>query len=170
MPDARVPAALQHVTERHQVVAHVRVRVDERVAHARLCGQMHDAVEAVRKERVARGPVSEIDALEREAGASRERLDARLLERDVVVRVEAVDPRHVGAGVEQCARDVHADEAGCTGHEHAAPGARRRGRGHDPGPSRSSARNFACLRKLANAPIAMCAKPAVPSRKPSRST
>ena len=36
-----------------------------------------------------------------------------------------------------------------------------------PCPSRSSARSLAYLRKLANAPIAMCAKPAAPSRKPS---
>ena len=43
MRDARVATALDHVTERRQVVPEIRLRIDERVTHARLRGQVNDA-------------------------------------------------------------------------------------------------------------------------------
>ena len=75
------------------VVAQVGVRIDERIAHARLRGEVHDRREGPPREQCAAhaARVGEIDALEREARIGRERRDARLLQRDVVVRIEIVD-------------------------------------------------------------------------------
>ena len=111
-----------------------------------------------------------------------ERRDRRLLERDVVVRIEVVDARDAGARATSKARAVcMPDEARRAGHEDVhdqaftvdAEGRSIQSRAGGAGPSPSdvfNARSFAYLRKLANAPMAMCAKPAALSRKPSFTT
>ena len=138
------------------------------MAHARLRREMDDLGEsAVAEERRRSGSVGQVDAREAELRMRREPREPRLLQRDVVVRVEIVDARH------RARRRRAARAATCMPMKPAAPvtSTRRDGRGsaHRRG-SAVSARSFAYLRKLANAPIAMCTKPATPSRKPSLST
>ena len=163
-----MPAAFEHVPEGVDVVAQIGAGVDQRVAHARLRGKMHDMAEAaLAEQRCRRGGIGQVDTAKRETREVCERGDARFLQRHVVVRLEIVDADDLGAGVVQRARSMHADEAGRAGHQHA--GACERGRHRRPAPAVSE-RSFAYLRKLANALIAMCAKPAAPSRKPSFST
>ena len=119
--DARVAAAFDHVTERRQVVPEIRLRIDERVAHARLRGEMNDVRErVVAEEPVRRLGIGEVDALEPEAWALGQPREARFLQRDVVVRIEIVDTQHGHPGVEELCRRVHADETGAAGDEHAA--------------------------------------------------
>ncbi len=72
---------------------------------------------------------------------------ARPLERDIVVRIEAVDGDHVGSVESESMGNVHADKAGCARHEH--PHDRR------PFADCSSARSFAYFEKLLKQPIAV---------------
>ena len=121
MRDARVAAAFDHVTERRQVVPEIRARIDERVTHARLRGEMNHVRErVVTEELVRRLRIGEVDALEPKALAPGQPGEARFLQRDVVVRIEIVDTQHGYPGLEESCRRVHADETGATGDEHAA--------------------------------------------------
>ena len=123
--------------------------VDERVAHAGLRRQVDDLREAaVAKEPRGRRGVDEIEALEPERVAAGKAREPRLLQRDVIVRIEVVDAGHRAARGEQALGDVHADEPRGSGDEHAAR------RAHCRGPA-ASARSLAYFMKLANAPIAM---------------
>src|SRR5215471_1291819 len=144
MGDPRLPATFDHVAERDQVVPDVGVRVDERIAHARLRGKINCVRERVIAEQ-ALGclRVCEVDAFETKARTSYEARDARLLERDVVIRIEVVDAKHRHTRVEELRSGVHADEAGAAGDEHAA----NRGAGHC-GSTAESARSFAYFMKL----------------------
>ena len=121
MRDARVAAALEHVAERVDVVAHVGVRdaISEwrTPGCAARCTHVREA--AVAKQ--ARGRVARRRgrrARTRSPARLRASASARLLQRDVVVRIEVVDARHARAArrAARCAR-VHADEAGGAGDE-----------------------------------------------------
>ena len=87
---------------------------------------------------------------ERESRPPGQRREPGFLQRDVVVGIEVVDTHDRRAAREQRLRRGHADESRHAGHEH---------RVHRARPPSCSARSFAYLRKLANAPIAMWAKP-----------
>src|SRR5438105_385846 len=93
----------------------------------------------------------------------REPIGAGALERDVVIRIEAVDSGDVGAVTLEAQCQVHADEPGRTRDEHT------HARHHRARSACSSARSLAYLQKLEKLPMAMCTSPAVPSRKPARS-
>ena len=126
MANAGMPAAFQHVAERDQIVANVRVRRDQRMANAGLRGEMHDGGWRLRAKQLRAGVGDrQVGARKREVRVSRERSRPRLLQGDVVIRIEVVDADDVGAAFAERARDVHADEAGGTGHDNAL--ARERG-------------------------------------------
>src|SRR5690606_40196913 len=61
--------------------------------------------------------VGDVEPGEGEAGALLQPLEARALERRIVVGVEIVDPDHLLAALKQGEADVEADEAGATGHD-----------------------------------------------------
>ena len=64
-----VAARLEDVQEAGDVGADVLVRVGQRVPHARLRGEVDDAVEAVAREQAFdRRAVGDVELLEREAG------------------------------------------------------------------------------------------------------
>ena len=112
-----VPARLEDVEEAGDVRADVLVRIRQRVAHAGLRREVDDAIEAfLREQRVDRGPVGDVELVEREVGVL-ELLQPRELEVDVVVLVEVVESDHGVAAREQALRDVHADETGGAGDE-----------------------------------------------------
>ena len=144
---ATVTTALEHGAEGIDVVAQVRRGVDQRIAHARLRGHVRDVGDlCAAKQSSGRGRVGKIERLAVNADLLQPGRP-RALERDIVIRVEAVDGDHLGAVFPQPVRKVHADEAGRTGHEDL----------HDPRPRSvsSSARNFAYFEKLLKQPIEM---------------
>ena len=81
MLDAVVPAALEHVQRADDVAVDVGVRVLERVAHARLRGEVDHALELLAREqrRHARA-VGEVELHEAEARQLLEDREARVLE------------------------------------------------------------------------------------------
>ena len=169
MRDPGVTTTLEYVPERVEVVAHVGRRIDERIPHPGLRCEMHDAREGAVREKLRRlGGIGEIETLEGKLRSAPQLADSRLLERHVVVRLEVVDTHDDRTRIEERARGMHADEARRARDEDAL--AVKHGATHRPRVSASSAFSFAYLRKLANAPMAMCANPAAPSRKPSLKT
>jgi hypothetical protein len=103
-----------------QVGMDVGVGILDRVAHSRLCPEMHDPVEFPPLQRaVERGHVGEVDLDEAEAVVVPRTLlgDPVSLQLDAVIIVDVVDPEHLLAAAEQPGRDMMADEAGRAGHE-----------------------------------------------------
>ncbi len=120
MLDAVVAAALQHVQRAGQVAVGIGMRVLDRIPHAGLRREVHDAADlGTCEQRFHRRPIGEVHAREAESLARREARKARLLERRVVVRVQVVEADHLVAAREQPLADVVADEPRRAGHEHA---------------------------------------------------
>ena len=179
MLDRVAAAALEHVQEAGEVRGEVGARVHERVADARLRGEVDDGAEALaREDPLARRGVGEVAALEAEPGAAAQERDARLLEPQVVVAVQGVHGADGDAGVEEPSRDVVADEPGRPGDEHGAGvegggGARRSHRGlsgsaraEAGGETMNSARDGATARRWGRpaASSARSSSPAAPAR------
>ena len=118
MLDAVVPAALEDVGEADDIAVDVGVRVDQRVAHAGLRGQVHDAVELLlREQRRDALAVGHVHLHEAEVRVRRQARQPILLESRVVVVVEVVQAHDLVPARQQELRDVHADEAGRAGDE-----------------------------------------------------
>ena len=118
MPSVLTAAAFQHVEEAHYVGVHVGVRIDKRVAHARLRGEVHHVGEAPRcEQRGHRRAIDDIERLEGKSGRRGEFAQARPLEPHVVIGIEVVEPGDVAPLCEQPARHVEADEPGRPRHQ-----------------------------------------------------
>src|SRR6266508_2797686 len=118
VPDRMMPAAFEDAEERGDVRVDVRVRVLERVADARLRGEVDDGVGAGGREQpLCSGAVGEIDLLEREAALRLEQREPAALQGDVVIGGEGVHPDDLVAAVEQPLRDVEAHEPCCPGDD-----------------------------------------------------
>jgi hypothetical protein len=123
MGDMRMAASFEDVTERDDVVAQIRIRIDKRIANTRLRCEMHDAIEvAVAEELRGCAFVGEIEAFKRKFGAIGKRAEPRFLQPHVVIRLEVVDAGHLRARVKQRFGDVHADESGGAGDQNALTG------------------------------------------------
>ena len=115
---ARMTAAFEHMTEGVDVVAQVGGRVRQRMANARLRGEMDDMRECAVAKQPGRGfRLGEVHARQREAGQVRKRGHPRFLQCHVVIGIEVVDAGDARALGERRARGVHADKAGRAGHE-----------------------------------------------------
>ena len=114
-----VPAAFQHVEEAGHVAVDIGVRVPQRVAHAGLGGEVHDAIERLRSSNSLLMPSRSAKSSWRNAkpGCGLKPRQPRLLQRRIVVVVEVVDADDLVAAREQSLADVHADEAGATGDQ-----------------------------------------------------
>ncbi len=97
-----------------------------------------------------------------------EPLQPRLLQRDVVIRVEVVGAGDRIPSGKEPLHDVHADESRRAGDDDVP--LCTRGGAHRFASAVCSARSFAYFMKLLWHPIAMCTNPATPSRKPSFTT
>ena len=98
----------------------VGVRVDQRVAHAGLRGEVDDAIEAfsAAKSAIDGRAVGDVELARSESPrASSSCVSRASLSVDVVVVVQVVEPDDGVAALEQAPRDVHADEAGGAGDE-----------------------------------------------------
>jgi len=95
--DLGVTTSFEHGAERIDVVAQIRAGIDEGVAHAGLRREMRDVREApVAQQCQGRGAFGEIERIAVHARGG-ELPGASALERDVVIRIEAVDAGNVGA-------------------------------------------------------------------------
>src|ERR1700731_4821269 len=121
-----VPTAFQDIEEAGEVCVRVGVRIDQRVAHARLGGEMDHVLEAVLREQLRHpGAVGEVELDEMEGRIFAKLVEPRLLERRVIIGVEVVEAYDRAAGSQQPARHVEADETGGAGDENRIGGHRR---------------------------------------------
>lgn len=102
-----VVGVFQHVHETDEVAADVRLRVRKRIADAGLGGQMHDGVEPLRLEqrgqRLGTGQIQPAEAKTSMVGQNRQPV---VLQPDVVVLIQVVEPDDLIAPVEQPLADV----------------------------------------------------------------
>lgn len=121
MLDPTIASDLDHVEVTGKIGLEIGAWVLDRIADAGLCTEMDDPVEVFAIERcLKRDVIGEIDLLEREAGTQLGELgQPGMLQRDVVIVVEAVDAEHRVTPCEQVAADVKADKPGRTGNENA---------------------------------------------------
>ena len=111
MFDAVVPAAFDDMEETGDVALHVHVGILDRVAHPRLGGQVHHALEFLAgKHRLHGGAVGNVDLREAKAIESGQNLQSRRFQRRVVVAVEVVDADDLVTQGEQRLRGVKPDE------------------------------------------------------------
>ena len=114
-----MPATLEYVQCAGNVAFDVRVRILDRVAHARLRREVHDPIETFAREQVLDCiAVDEIHAHEPESVAPFELREPRLFERDVVIVIQIVQTDDLVAALEQILRDVKADKPRCSGNEY----------------------------------------------------
>ena len=113
------PGQLEHDEMAHDVGLDVDIGIDQRMAHAGLGREVHDAVEVAvllgqRQHGVA---VGNVGLEEGEALVLAQRLQPGELQDGVVIGAEIVDADHRLAARQQGTGDVAADEAGGTGDE-----------------------------------------------------
>lgn len=93
-----MPARLENVVEANQVGLHVRVRVRNRIAHARLGSKVHDHREIVLFEQgINERFVSQITLDKREVRVLFEFLKTVFLETHIIVRVHIVKTDYIDA-------------------------------------------------------------------------
>ena len=121
-----VAGELEQVEMADQVGPDIGVRIVERVADARLRGEMDDAVEFERRSSAPLSAASSAKSTSSKREASPCRAQSRRpvpLQRGRVIIVEIVDADDAVAAAEQARGDMIADEAGGAGDEqgHEAP-------------------------------------------------
>src|SRR5689334_5720182 len=95
------------------------MRIDQRVAHARLGGQMYDASDRVLEKQLFHPlTVGQIELHELKPVQRTQQGQARLFEPDVVVVVQIIETDDLVSTVDQTPGNVEADEPGSTGHEY----------------------------------------------------
>src|SRR4029450_12509297 len=118
MLDVFVPAAFEQVQESDDIRDHVRARLDECLTDSGLRRQMDDFPRTVAAEEIPRPLlVGEVEPLREKSVVARQLGKAGFLEREVVVRREAVNAEDRTSFLEQALRHVEADETGRAGDE-----------------------------------------------------
>ena len=118
MPASGMPATFQHVEEAADIGVRVGVRVDQRMAHAGLGGEIHHIGKAVGREQAPPSPRGRQGRSSRTGSWETPELrQPRLFEPRIVIRVEVVEADHVVPIRQQAAGDMHADEPGRSGDE-----------------------------------------------------
>src|SRR5688572_4563812 len=106
-----VAAAFEDVDEAVEVGVHIVMRMLDRMTHAGLGREMHHNGKFFRrKQRGRRSAVGEIELDETKPLVARELLEARLLERRIVIRRKTVDADDRAAVREQSARHMKANK------------------------------------------------------------
>ena len=120
MLDLAVTTALEDVHEPDEIARCVRVRILERVPDAGLRSEVDHPGRSLRLEQSGdRLLVREVDLRKAKPLEAGELAQPRLLESDVVVRVQVVHADDTAPALEEPPRDVHSDEARAAGHEDA---------------------------------------------------
>ncbi len=113
------PAAFEDVKRARQVAVGVRVRVLDRVAHARLRREVDDPLDvALCKEVFHARAVGQVEFLEAESVLFAKPCEPGLLQRRIVVGIQVVEADDLVAAREQESGDVVADEACRTRDQH----------------------------------------------------
>jgi hypothetical protein len=113
-----VPAAFKDVDETYQVAVDVGVGIFQGVAHPGLGGQVDHLGKPLGGEQSRDpGTVRQVHPGKAKVGVSHELRQTSLLEADVVVVVEVVEPDDFIATVEQAFRQVIPDEASSAGYQ-----------------------------------------------------
>src|SRR3989344_2243794 len=90
-----VPATFEDITKSYQVGVNVSFRMGDRIAHPRLRGEMHHAIEFLRvKKSGHRLTVNDIQLLKMEVGVAGRALETRLLQPDIVIVAHIIDAVH----------------------------------------------------------------------------
>jgi hypothetical protein len=118
MLNAGVPASFEYIEKADNVAVDVHMGILEGVANARLSRKMNDALRPFAFEELSHTlPVGNVDLDGTESSARGKSREARLLQGNVIVAVEIVQPENVVAAREEPLRDMHSDESRCSRDE-----------------------------------------------------
>src|SRR6185437_16223498 len=113
-----VAAALEDIGEANEIGVHIRMRIDQRIAHARLRGEMHDMRKPVLGEQRGNAvAVGKVELDEAEAGMSGKLRETGILQLRIVIGVEVVEADNGAAAFQKSLGDVEADKTGGAGNE-----------------------------------------------------
>ena len=116
MPHGIVAAGLEDVEEADDVRLDVDVRVRDRIAHARLRGEVDDDVELFRFKELEHERLVRHVALEEAVSVvPAEDVQPGILQVDVVVIVHAVEPDDLVPLLQQTHSEMHPDKTGSAG-------------------------------------------------------
>ena len=119
MLDRVMTASLQDMQEADEIRVDVAVRIFERVAHARLGGQIDDPLGLVLGEKTFnRGAIRQIAFHKLEILMGLQARKAGLLQIDVVIVIEVVEADDVVAARKQRLSGVRSDEARSAGNQY----------------------------------------------------
>src|SRR5882672_3625539 len=105
MLDTMAAAALEDVERAEYIAGNIAVRILERVAHAGLGAEVHDALEFLAREELGHARlVGEVELHETKAALAVQLRQARALERDVVVVIEVIQSDDLIAARQQAPR------------------------------------------------------------------
>ena len=106
MVNPLVAATFENIDEASDIAVGISSWIFERIANARLGGEMHDAIGVEAFEGLFDGvPVFEIPSQVGEAFMPEQALKPSALQRDVVIVVEIIDAKHLVAALEQALGD-----------------------------------------------------------------
>ena len=113
---------LLHDELTHHIGGDIGVRIDERIAHPRLCGQMHDVCDArkIGRQLEHGRAIGNVDLVKVKMRPGRQPVQPRLFQPDIVIVVEIVHSDDMGASREQGVRHRRADKAGGARHQNGA--------------------------------------------------
>lgn len=120
MFDRILPASFQNVVEANDVAFDVHIGIRDGVPHACLRGEIHDDLRPVAREEVGnQGFIGKVAADEREVRERLELCQPRLLEPDVIVVVQVVQPDDVRPRLvrQNALRQIRANKPGRAGNE-----------------------------------------------------
>jgi hypothetical protein len=111
-------AAFENIEKTGEIGIDISVRILQRITNAGLGGQMHNRPElSLGKNALDRVPLSEIDLVESKFLKFAQDRQARLLERRIIIIVDAVHADHRAASCKKMAGKSKADEARGTGNK-----------------------------------------------------
>ncbi len=118
MLHAVVAAAFEDIEGASHIAAHVGVRSLQGITHTGLRREVHDAAEFLLRKQVAhRAIIRQVELHEAERGQLLQLSEPRLLEGDVVVLVEVVEPDDLVTPGQQALGRVKADESSRAGQQ-----------------------------------------------------
>src|SRR6185437_3566451 len=118
MAAAVVAAAFENIGEADEIGVHIRMRIDQRIAHARLRGEMHDMRKPVLGEQRGNAvAVGQVELDEAEAGMPGKLRETGVLQLRIVISIEIVETDNGAAAFQKSLGDVEADKPGGAGNK-----------------------------------------------------
>src|SRR6185437_10747552 len=118
MAAAVVTAAFENIGEADKIGIHVGIRVDQRIAHARLRGEMHDMRKPVLGKQCGHAvAVGEVELDETEARMPGKLREAGILQLRIVISVQVIKADNGTTAFQEPLSHVETDEPGSAGNE-----------------------------------------------------